>query len=280
MRGNLQVWWHQILTEYSRRKFTYHKDILYALSGIAERMYMFIEAPYLAGFWADRFLETLCWRPSISFDNLKVPPLPEKDPIPGMPSWSCLSICHPIGFAVMDHPGVFDWKCSFLHCDFAPVHNLTGKDFSALRGRKVVLEGLVMEMELVYPKLWKAASAISGSLKSIAGHHARLITDAPLLEDTTVNAAGEQIGTVRRVRHGDKPESSSGYHKVLALYIGRWKPSRSSVAMEGVDHCFVLVLAPSTRVPGAYERLGMTDSSLFHGPDFFNGATVQRIETV
>ncbi|KAF5705920.1 hypothetical protein FMUND_11896 [Fusarium mundagurra] len=197
MRSNLQVWWHQILSEYSRRSFTLRKDILYALSGIAERMYNFIQAPYLAGFWADRFLESLCWRPSTLFSSgLRVPPLPQEDSVPGMPSWSCLSICHPIEFAVMDHPGIFDWRCSFLRCDFAPLYNLTRKDFSALRGCKVVLEGLVMEMDLVYPKLWEAASAISGSLKSITGDRAVLVSDAPLIEDTAVNAAGERIRTV------------------------------------------------------------------------------------
>ena len=79
--------------EYSRRTLTHRRDILYTLSGVAERMYMYINAPYLAGFWADRFLETLVWTVSTSTPSSSsspsLRPLPKEDAIPEIIVYSC-----------------------------------------------------------------------------------------------------------------------------------------------------------------------------------------------
>lgn len=267
--------------EYTRRSLTRCSDLLYALSGVAERMYMYIKAPYLAGFWGDRFLETLVWTISTSDPSTSLHPLPKEDPIPGMPTWSFFSLDQPINFAVMDTPGAYNWACKFLSSDFLPYHHLSREDFSRLRGRKIVLEGPTLEVKLVIPKLWKAFIKYPnvGSL-SADDYMAVLLADAPLVEDAVVDGAGQPIPTVRRVREGDKPESSTGYHTVLALYIGSWKPAEGIRSLEGLDHHFVLILARSSSVAGAYERLGMTDSRLFVRARALEKFRVRRIEVV
>ena len=200
-----------------------------------------------------------------------------------MPTWSLFSVCQPISFAVMDSPGVYDWACKFLSSDFVPYHDLAREHFSHLTGRKIVLEGPAIEMQLGYPMRWEAGIEFPrmGSLESGDDRlSSMLVEDAPVVEDEAVDAAHNKLPTVRRAREGDKSESSTGFHKVLALYIGSWTPIRTSPALEGVDHHFMLILAASTSVPGAYERLGMANSASFLSDGFLASLSTQRVEVV
>lgn len=53
--------WHNIVEQYSALDLTDEKDILPALSGLAERMAPFL-GDYLAGLWRQSLLSDLCWR--------------------------------------------------------------------------------------------------------------------------------------------------------------------------------------------------------------------------
>lgn len=53
--------WHGIVEQYSSLDLTHDKDILPALSGLAERMAPFL-GDYLAGLWRRSLLFDLCWR--------------------------------------------------------------------------------------------------------------------------------------------------------------------------------------------------------------------------
>ncbi|KAN0103526.1 Heterokaryon incompatibility protein (HET) domain containing protein, partial [Hyaloscypha variabilis] len=61
MRNKLQIFWREVLINYTARYITFRTDILPALSSTAARMHNLIESPYLAGLWQDRFVEDLCW---------------------------------------------------------------------------------------------------------------------------------------------------------------------------------------------------------------------------
>src|SRR5437016_3896851 len=145
MRDKLQIFWRELLIEYSRRDITYKTDILPALSSVAARMHGLIGSPYLAGLWQDRFIQDLCWRPAVS-EGDKVPRLRTEDLQLDMPTWSCFSLRHPVGFAVTDNRGVFVPHCEFVSSDFAFKSGQT--PFASLGGRKVVLEGRMIEVEI------------------------------------------------------------------------------------------------------------------------------------
>jgi hypothetical protein len=117
MRNKLQLFWRQIVTDYTSRQLTYRTDIMPAISSIASRLSGYIESPYHAGLWQDRFIEDLCWRPAVSYGD-KVKPLitGEKGDIEaGLPSWSWMSVPQPIGYSVIDGSGRFTPHCEVLH---------------------------------------------------------------------------------------------------------------------------------------------------------------------
>lgn len=57
-----KVWYHRIVGfDYSRRKMTYGRDKLLAISSLAQILYKRRPNPYYAGLWRDCLLEGLCW---------------------------------------------------------------------------------------------------------------------------------------------------------------------------------------------------------------------------
>jgi hypothetical protein len=120
----------------------------------------------------------------------------------------------------------------------------------------------MIEMDMTYDGPWRGGDATSASLSlddHYKGYSGTVICDAPLIKGDALDLSGQKVETVRRARKGDELEWFQC--KVYCLDIGQWIPSKAMYALEGVDHLFVLVLAPSATTPGAYQRLGMTDSS-------------------
>jgi len=63
------------------------------------------------------------------------------------------------------------------------------------------------------------------------------------------------VKTVRRAHKGEELKSLEG--TVWCLYLGHWKPRKSLFTIRGLlKHYFLLILGLSTRVAGAYERIG------------------------
>jgi hypothetical protein len=242
-------------------------------------MHSLIGSPYLAGLWQDRFVEDLCWRPVVAHHD-KVPYVKPKDLLMNMPTWSCFSIRHPIGFAVTDNNGVFVPHCAFVESDVAP--KSSDDLFTSLEGRKVVIEGRIREAEVSYPGQWEDAHAMSASLSGPGPLHNFVIQDAPWIQDVAMTATGEQTKTIRRALEGETLEYVKA--SCFCLDIGRWIPAKRPHALEGVEHWFILILAPSVRVAGAYERLGMMDSDVPYfkssQEEAFGDAPVQRITIV
>jgi hypothetical protein len=279
MRNKLQIFWREVLINYTARYITFRTDILPALSSTAARMHSLIESPYLAGLWQDRFVEDLCWRPVVGLSD-KVPLLDPDDLLMNMPTWSCFSINHPIGFAVTDNEGIFVPHCAFVRSDFDSKSR--NPSFASLEGRKVIIEGRMRETEVMYPGQWKDAHAMSAYLNGPSPLHNSVVQDAPWIEDVAVSAGGGQLKTIRRALEGETLDYIRA--SCFCLDIGRWIPARIPHAMEGVEHWFILVLAPSTKVDGAYERLGMMDSGVPFSrscqEEAFGNLSVQRITIV
>jgi hypothetical protein len=242
-------------------------------------MHNYLETFYLAGLWKDNFIQDLCWRPAVSYcDN--VPLLKPKDAVAGMPSWSLMSICHPIGYAVANISGLFEPSCKLVGGKCLEQAK-NSSSFTTLAVSDVVLEGKMIEMELTFHGHWKGADASSAgvSVKSSTRSIDKIVTyDAPLIEADAVDLLGTPIKTARRAFEGE--ELNDFMVPVICLEIGRWTPAQIPYALEGVDHHFLLVLAPSITVPGAYERLGMTDRSSFSSNKDWAGIPPTRVTLI
>src|SRR5438034_5884955 len=98
--------------DYTKCNLTKRSDLLPALSSIAAAIYTLHLSPYVVGLWKDRFIEDLCWRPAAFGDD--IPPISNEDV--DLPTWSWISIRHPVDFAVVDEPGTFIAHCTLLLC--------------------------------------------------------------------------------------------------------------------------------------------------------------------
>lgn len=78
--------WREVLEQYSILKFTFAKDRVPALAGIARFFLPIFKGKYFAGVWEDTLAGTLAWHLD---DRVERQPRPEGDPL--VPSWSPLS---------------------------------------------------------------------------------------------------------------------------------------------------------------------------------------------
>ncbi|EXJ75918.1 uncharacterized protein A1O5_00426, partial [Cladophialophora psammophila CBS 110553] len=98
-RDELIRMWMDIVRELNTRRFTVATDKLPALSGVARAFYNDYSSDdqYLGGMWESMLPNTLLWstRPS---PTTSVPSQRWRERIPGIPTWSCLSITSPFLF--------------------------------------------------------------------------------------------------------------------------------------------------------------------------------------
>ncbi|KAH7160441.1 heterokaryon incompatibility protein-domain-containing protein [Dactylonectria estremocensis] len=286
MRKKLQTSWRELMTEYTQRNITKRKDIMPAISSIAARMHSFIDAPYLAGLWHDRFIEDLCWRPSAGMGE-NVPPISPEQVDLNLPSWSWMAVAHAVSYAVIDTPGVFVAHCDLVGGDSMPTKS--SNVFAKLdAGREVVLEGRMIAMHLLFHGHHRRADAKSASIRLDTydkSYSSDVLYDAPLVATEAVLPSGNCIKTVRKAREGDE----LAWFKdsvVYCLDVGRFMPGGQPHALSGVDHHFVMILVPSLTTPGAYERIGMTSNDFGSGykgktrRDVWGDLPVQRITLV
>jgi hypothetical protein len=274
-RSELQGFWRELLMDYTKRGLTKREDILPALSGIAARMQSFHNSRYFAGLWYDRFIEDLCWRPRPSgTDGEYAVSIPSpSDSVShediDLPSWSWISIRRSISFAVVDEPGTFNPYSKIVGCDCIPADtNPFGRVWSGC----AVIEGPLLEASISYNGV---QATFTDPLFSKVG----IELQAPLLGNALMNN-GRLVKTVRRARKGEELKSLEG--TVWCLYLGSWKPGKLILTIGGyLDHDFLLILGLSTRVAGAYERIGsiysLVDKSVL---GLCKEAPVQRVSII
>jgi len=75
--------WRRLAEMYSRRKITFEEDRLLALAGITVHFRDLLEDEPISGLWRNDFVAGLLWVPT--YNSIR-------SPVPGIPSWSWLSI--------------------------------------------------------------------------------------------------------------------------------------------------------------------------------------------
>jgi hypothetical protein len=273
-RDELQAFWRLILIDYTSREVSFRKDILIALSGVAERMHRINHQPYLAGLWEDRIIEDLCWMPAARYGD-RVTPTHYKDI--ELPTWSWISVRHPATYAVVDEKGTFTAR-SVLQ-DYAVIQ-LPGdtNPFGRVCSGALVLLSPVVECELTHWGQKRDLKLTSNYLSDPFNVH--FYQDAPLVKDDASGLAN--VKTVRRMQ-GAVPfaleETKWLRVKVYCMYLGDWVPEDQPFSLSGVEHRFVLVMARSARVPDAFERIGIVKSDQVSAAAF-DGATILQVTIV
>lgn len=210
-------------------------------------MQSFHHSHYFAGLWYDRFVEDLCWRPSGRTGEYSCSPPSPSESVPhedvDLPSWSWISIRRPVSFAVIDEAGTFNPYSKIVSCDCTPADlNPFGR---VLKGCAVI-EGPLFEASISY-------DGIQATFTTPHISSTRIELQAPLMGGTFMHNGG-WVKSARRAHKGEILESFIG--TVWCLYLGHWKPGAMILTMAAWEHGFLLILGLSTRVAGAYERIG------------------------
>ncbi|KIW78617.1 hypothetical protein Z517_08455 [Fonsecaea pedrosoi CBS 271.37] len=247
--------WHRILAQYTLRKLTVASDKLPAISGIAKKVQTATDSVYVAGLWKDNLVEDLLWA---SAPHLESPHFARRLDDYRAPSFSWASVdtqIQPLGLeedeAVELSAHISITKTSCTKFGLNPLGEVTDGFID--------LCGPLAEGTLVAPESYKFEYhlAMPGSGTAVG-----VSPDSLLVQDLT-----EDDSSGGMVRRGKQEES--------------YKPFKARVwclSVAGHSHGCVsgLVLTKSSRVPGAYERIGHFTC----GNDWLVGAKKQKIKIV
>ena len=236
--------WENAVENYSRRALTLKTDRLPAISAIASIVAEATGDRYLAGLWRNDLLDGLAWYVSKGFER--------EEPIPHWkyiaPTWSWVSlqrsVCYflPRGFKPR-HPDDADLEASVLDAWTA----LEGQNpYGPVSDAAIVLSGFHCDAELTIPELSDNAPLVDFGHDEVQGVNLVEALDCQRVEpDANVDRIG---GKPRYLRRSTNPQT--------------YKPIRhpacsGTVHLLWLDKVKSLILTPSRRKEGAYERLGI-----------------------
>lgn len=244
---------------------------------------------YLAGLWADRFIEDLCWTTRDCKWNNSPAILADEATLP---SWSWASINHPTVYPVA-HTGTqrgeggrFIEKATFVKGETC-VPTSQWNEFGHVASGEVVLRGPVRKGMLRY-----AAPGGGGKIGNISrvdfggGATTELETDARLFcDDYSDNndIREEEEGGQKEDKHWRRAlegeDQACMRAPVWCVHLGTWSVSSdmaNAQVLSGLDLEFIMVLGRSARVPGAFQRLGFLEK-VYGGKVFENvGDSIRR----
>jgi len=259
LRTKLQRFWRLMLSDYTQRGITRRSDLLPALSSLAGRMQDLHGAEYLAGLWRDRLIEDLCWAPQGT--KYKKPRRVLADEA-NLPSWSWVSVAHPTIYPVINEPGRFVPHCEVVSCSTDLTESQWNR-FGQVMGGELVLRGPVRKAKLTYV----GQTDIGGSRVDFGGGSTSELEEDAWMVSFEQEVAGVREKGWRRAVEGE--ESKWDEAEVWCLKVGTWKMGESVKVLTGLDQTFVMVLGRSSRVEGAFERLGFLEK-VYGGSSFDN----------
>ncbi|KAF2183407.1 HET-domain-containing protein [Zopfia rhizophila CBS 207.26] len=229
--------WQHIVSQYSKRELTVPMDKLPAISGIASRIQEATKSDYLAGLWRENLTSDLLWSANPS-SNARLEPSWALDAYRA-PTFSWASLDRTITYYEPDdhERTLFKPNIEILETEMSltGLNSLGTVSDGWIRLRGPALYALLTSSEKdgrpEYSLLIKGTSAI------------QISHDCLLIEDEVPARLGEVEKTVRRARAGE--EIKEFKTRVLCLRVASYG-----------DWLSGLVLGLSSRVTGAYERLG------------------------
>lgn len=247
--------WTETAHRLSTRRFTYEKDKLPALSGIASEVYHATQSKYLAGLWMNDIQRQLPWF------TIAPKPFPESYIAPSF-SWASVSsevfwphmmrlMAKPLEGTEMENPE--ESQVQYLVTDISGDCSLSTSDrFGQVLGGFIKLSGRIID------------SYIRSSPKFEIGYDSKysnleygglLCADGPL-KQTMLSSRGKSLITVQR---SDKEKGQSfDWTPVKLLFLQRRCTTTSSADEPLGSFCFdAIVLGVSKLEPEYYQRLGL-----------------------
>lgn len=104
--------WAQLVFDYASREFTFHKDKLPALAGVAEEFGKQRQWTYICGLWQEDLPRNLMWHRRPQSDPETRPKGPDK-----LPTWTWASISSPLVFAEGEPKSIQFESCNLEYND-------------------------------------------------------------------------------------------------------------------------------------------------------------------
>ncbi|GCB20814.1 hypothetical protein AAWM_03699 [Aspergillus awamori] len=276
--------WRDLVSDYSHRSLSKKHDRLRAISGLARmvgnNMRQGPEAAdeYLAGLWKKELHFDLSWKVEHLDKGAAVPEIGEinaNETAYHIPSWSWASVGRPVSYRlehsvkIWKHEPVAVDQCIVerVHCQ----HELLEDPMSAVTDGSIVLTSPFAQVKLICLKQTQGTTR--------EDHEGLIIHAGDIQWDTFV-----QCSTGRKIEVTlDKLEVSNPDESYYCLRLFSWR-SRWNQRM-GPETWF-LVLAPSMRKPGAFERRGVGRWDRWRGDagnrscPIFEGCAAATVEIV
>lgn len=238
----LYQYWQSMVERYSGRQLTVLSDKLPAIAGVATKIRGATKSSYLAGLWQDNLTSYLLLQRSmleqhdVGLTQYRTPTF----------SWASIetTIECSEGWGSSLRVGITIIEAACMATDLNPLGEVTDGF--------VVLEGVLVEGTLNTEQTAEGKYSLEfPQLMPIAGKdkvESRFLPDLLLVEDSMATETGVQQRIVRRARPGDTIASIIDA-PIKLLVVKRSEEPWLSV-IEGI------VLRPSLRVTGAFDRLG------------------------
>jgi hypothetical protein len=242
--------WHRLVAQYSLRSLTCAFDKLPAISGIAKKVQDLVGSEYLAGLWRDNLIEDLLWSsaPYLQNPHLAKPVLQYRSP-----SFSWSSVDTQVRYEEFDQeddPMRALAKVLKAQCSTSELNPLGEVESGFISLRGPVLKGLLLGPKVYEFSYFLKLDSVGSTIEVfpdcmlVAGDANEELSDAS--EKPTTNSRLPTYSKVRR-SHGDEIYQ---HFKAEVLCLGIAAYSSQSAATG-------IILSPSGRNAGAYERLGL-----------------------
>ncbi|WPH01334.1 Hypothetical protein R9X50_00417500 [Acrodontium crateriforme] len=224
--------WHAMVKSYTSRELTYASDKLPAISGLAASMPQSRRSQYLAGLWKESLVTDMLWQvlPGPRGLHYSLTYLPSQQ---SAPTWSWVSVNRAVTWNRLQNPESL--------AEVVGAQCVAGGEnaFGAVAAGAIQLKGRLRPCHVSYKTNKGNAYIYCTKTNGIRGDDQHFNPDGLLLPDST-------SGNIRRARFNE----SKGDFDAPAFFLCMARTPWMNYNYVGI------VIAPSNRITGAYERLG------------------------
>lgn len=239
--------WDTMVSEFTKRELTFHRDRFAALAGIAQKMESVFQSRYILGLWESHFVEGLTWR---VYEYPEVP----LSITEGLPSWSFIAVAGQVSSEILYEFGmdgiVHTRSATVLEVDVNHEHDniWTG----GIRKSTIKLKGLLAKPEMI------AAAVGEKEFLTMAGWRKQFHSDTRNLvwqEDNVCLCLHETATIMEENKQGDGEDMCEILTKGEGTVAGASRSERTSKTYD--PFVIALVLEPTHKQAGQFRRVGL-----------------------
>jgi len=246
-----EEWFFSVVATYTQLRLTKESDRLPALSAIAKQLEIALNDSYVCGLWRQRLADGMTWRSGAFGTN---PPTPGRlTKSYRAPSWSWASIEGPVD-TCYDREAVYE---PIFHVELTDVVPATSNRYGDVASASARVVGHMVPATLSCSQGDDGKLKYSISIKDAAKTARRFWPDTRLsLRDGTLQRS-EEVADISPI--------SSAPVQCLAALMSRIRnpkdilkpPQDETVDFDAPRELTFIVVTPSKRQQGAYERIGL-----------------------